>query len=32
LLRDRTTREKLRGSETAEALYALLVEQQASAA
>ena len=32
LLRDRTTREKLRGSETAVALYALLVEQQASAA
>jgi PTS system nitrogen regulatory IIA component len=32
LLRDRATREKLRGSETAEALYALLVEQQASAA
>lgn len=32
LLRDRAMREKLRGSETAEALYALLVEQQASAA
>lgn len=32
LLRDRQTREKLRGSETREALYALLVEQQASAA
>jgi PTS system nitrogen regulatory IIA component len=32
LLRDRTMREKLRGSETAEALFALLVEQQASAA
>ena len=32
LLRDRAIREKLRGSETAEALYALLVEQQASAA
>ena len=32
LLRDRQMREKLRGSETREALYALLVEQQASAA
>ena len=32
LLRDRTIRDKLRGSETAEALFALLVEQQASAA
>jgi PTS system nitrogen regulatory IIA component len=32
LLRDRTMREKLRGSETAEALFALLVEPQASAA
>jgi PTS system nitrogen regulatory IIA component len=32
LLRDRTMRDKLRGSETAEALFALLVEQQASAA
>lgn len=32
LLRDRTTREKLRGSETAEAIYALLTEQHASAA
>lgn len=32
LLRDRQTREKLRGSETREALYALLVDQQASAA
>lgn len=32
LLRDRATREKLRGSETPEALYALLVEQHASAA
>ena len=32
LLRDRSMREKLRGSETAEALYALLVEQHASAA
>ncbi|MBL8699653.1 MAG: PTS IIA-like nitrogen regulatory protein PtsN [Alphaproteobacteria bacterium] len=32
LLRDRSTREKLRGSETAEAIYALLTEQHASAA
>jgi PTS system nitrogen regulatory IIA component len=32
LLRDRSMREKLRGSETPEALYALLVDQQASAA
>ena len=32
LLRDRQMREKLRGSETAEAIYALLVEQHASAA
>ena len=32
LLCDRQMREKLRGSETREALYALLVEQQASAA
>jgi PTS system nitrogen regulatory IIA component len=32
LLRDRQIREKLRGSETAEAIYALLVEQHASAA
>jgi PTS system nitrogen regulatory IIA component len=32
LLRDRSIREKLRGSETPEALYALLVDQQASAA
>jgi len=32
LLRDRAMREKLRGSETPEALYALLVDQQASAA
>lgn len=32
LLRDRATREKLRGSETAEAIYALLTEQHASAA
>jgi PTS system nitrogen regulatory IIA component len=32
LLRDRATREKLRGSETPEALYALLVEHHASAA
>ncbi|MBM3523180.1 MAG: PTS IIA-like nitrogen regulatory protein PtsN [Alphaproteobacteria bacterium] len=32
LLRDRATREKLRGSETAEAIYALLTEQHASVA
>lgn len=32
LLRDRQMREKLRGSETPEAIYALLVEQHASAA
>jgi len=32
LLRDRAIREKLRGSETPEALYALLTDQQASAA
>lgn len=32
LLRDRPTREKLRGSETPEAIYALLTEQHASAA
>lgn len=32
LLRDRATRDKLRGSETPEAIYALLTEQHASAA
>ena len=32
LLRDRQMREKLRGSETPEAIYALLTEQHASAA
>jgi PTS system nitrogen regulatory IIA component len=32
LLRDRATREKLRGSDTAEAIFALLTEQHASAA
>lgn len=32
LLRDRATRDKLRGSETSEAIYALLTEQHASAA
>jgi nitrogen PTS system EIIA component len=32
LLRDRQMREKLRGSETPEAIYSLLVEQHASAA
>ena len=32
LLRDRPTRDKLRGSETPEAIYALLTEQHASAA
>jgi len=32
LLRDRQMREKLRGSETPEAIYALLVEQHVSAA
>jgi len=32
LLRDRQMRDKLRGSETPEAIYALLVEQHASAA
>jgi PTS system nitrogen regulatory IIA component len=32
LLRDRATREKLRGSDSPEALYALLIEHHASAA